>query len=158
MDETKYAIHLTDAQEVKLIACDPEKEIFDIGRSAIGCDWIELVQPELLAREGLLLMIDEEAKLKGVNFINCIASFLYESDRHGDPIVGDAVLVKSSGESLELLSAAEARRLVSALDQIRGSAIGKIADAFGLRPSRVRDAESIHHVNRQPCRKDSQER
>ena len=37
MDEKKYAVQLTDAQEVKLLECDSAKEIFDIGREAIGC-------------------------------------------------------------------------------------------------------------------------
>ena len=60
MDEKKYAVQLTDSQEVKLLECDPEKEMFDIGREAIGCEWIELVEPEPLARDGYLLMIDRK--------------------------------------------------------------------------------------------------
>lgn len=60
MDEKQYAVLLTETQDVKVMACDSGKDIFDIGREAIGCDWIELVEAETLAKDGLLMMIDEE--------------------------------------------------------------------------------------------------
>lgn len=157
MDEKKYAVQLTDSQEVKLLECDPEKEMFDIGREAIGCEWIELVEPEPLARDGYLLMIDEEAKLKGMCFINCIASHLYESERHGDPIVGDAVIVKSAGESLELLTHDEAKQIAFAMEQARDVSIEKVADAFGLRPAK-KVSEKAKMPHRQTGDKGQQER
>ena len=77
MDEKRFAVLLTDAQEVLLMACNPQKELFGIARQAIGCDWVELVEAEPLAKQGMLLLIDEEGKLKpGAAFINCIASHL----------------------------------------------------------------------------------
>lgn len=63
MDEKRYAVLLTETQDIKVMVCNPDKDIFDIGREAIGCDWIELVEAELLAKDGLLMMIDEEGKL-----------------------------------------------------------------------------------------------
>ena len=87
MDEKRFAVLLTDAQEVLLMACNPQKELFGIARQAIGCDWVELVEAEPLAKQGMLLLIDEEGKLKpGAAFINCIASHLYGAEEHGDPI------------------------------------------------------------------------
>ena len=78
MDEKQYAVLLTETQDVKVIACNPDKDIFDIGREAIGCDWIELVEAESLAKDGLLMLIDEEGKLKpGGALINATASALY---------------------------------------------------------------------------------
>lgn len=158
MDEKKYAVQLTDAQEVKLLECDSAKEIFDIGREAIGCEWIELVEPEPLARDGLLLMIDEEGKLKGEHCINCIASHLYGSEHRGDSIIGDAVIVKSSGERLMLLTESEAKQIAAAMAQIRKKSIEKIADAFGLRPVLKQEAERQNRPHRQPCKKNFQER
>ena len=61
MDEKQYAVLLTETQDVKVIACNPDKDIFDIGREAIGCDWIELVEAESLAKDGLLMLIDRKA-------------------------------------------------------------------------------------------------
>lgn len=51
MDEKQYAVLLTETQDVKVIACNPDKDIFDIGREAIDCDWIELVEAEPLAKD-----------------------------------------------------------------------------------------------------------
>ena len=42
MDEKKFAVLLTDTQEVKILECDPQEEMFEIARGAIGCDWIDL--------------------------------------------------------------------------------------------------------------------
>ena len=87
MDEKKFAVLLTDTQDVKIIECDPQEEMFDIARGIIGCDWIELVEPEPLTKDGYLLLIDEEGKLRDEDLpINCVASDLYGSDQHGDPL------------------------------------------------------------------------
>lgn len=159
MDEKKFAVMLTDAQEVKILECDPQKEMFDIARDAIGCEWIELVEPEPLTRDGLLMMIDEEGKLRnGTAFINCIASHLYGSERHGDPIVGYAVIVKSAKESLELLTAAEAKQVAFSMEQARRQSIDKIAKAFGLCPAHKKDNENAKPARRQPCKKNNMER
>lgn len=159
MDDKRLAVLLTDAQEVNILECDPQKEMFDIAREAIGCEWIELIEPEPLARDGLVMMIDEEGKLRnGTAFINCVASHLYGSERHGDPIVGHAVIVKSAEESLELLTAAEAKQVAFSMEQSRGLAIEKIAEAFGLRPAHKKTQERSKPTRRQPCKKNNMER
>lgn len=157
MDENKYAVLLTDTQEVKILECDPQEELFKIARGAIGCDWIELVEPEPLARDGFLLLIDEEGKLRNDELgINCIASLLYGADQHGDPIVGDAIVVKSAGECLELLTSDEAQHLAEGFTKDRAKAIEKISRAFNLQPIPKQDLPDRHR--RQPCRKDGMER
>ena len=55
----------------------------------IGCDYIELVHPRYF---GYTLVLDEEGKMKA-NRMNLIASGMYGTFEHGDPIVGDALLV-----------------------------------------------------------------
>ena len=149
MDDKKYAVLLTDSQEVKVMECNSEMEIFDIGRNAIGCEWIELVEPEPLARNGMLLMINEEAKLKGFSFINCIANHLYNSEHHGNLIVGDAVIVKTAEDSLELLSETEAKQIAFAMEQTRDIAIEKMSKTFGLRPSFKKTSERVKAPHRQ---------
>lgn len=149
MDDKKYAVLLADSQEVKVLECNPEMEIFDIGRNAIGCEWIELVEPEPLARNGMMLMINEEAKLKGFSFINCIASHLYNSEHHGNLIVGDAVIVKAAEDSLELLSETEAKQIAFAMEQTRDIAIEKMSKTFGLRLSFKKTTERVKAPHRQ---------
>ena len=153
-EENKYAVLLTDAQEIKMLECDPQEELFEIARGTIGCDWIELVEPESLSKKGYVLMIDEEGKLRDhPASINCIASEMYGSDRHGDPIVGNAVIVRAADERLELLSKTEAEVLADSLNRKRDLAIDKISKAFGILPSADSQPD-----RRQPCRKNSMER
>ena len=159
MDENKFAVLLTDTQEVKILECDPQEEMFEIARGAIGCDWIELVETEALSKDGYLLLIDEEGKLRDDDLmINCIASELYGADRHGDPIVGNAMAVRAGDEQLELLTEDEAKRLASALERKRDRAIEKVSRAFGLAPVHKADLETPDPHRRQPCGKDHMER
>jgi len=154
-DKKKYAVLLTDSQEVKILECDPQEELFDTARGVIGCDWIELVEPESLAENGHVMLIDEEGKLRPDQpSVNCIASDLYCSDHHGDPIVGSAVIVHANEESLELMTNAEAKALADGLNQQREHSIEKISKAFGLRVETVPD----HVLPRQPCKKNDMER
>ena len=159
MDEKRFAVLLTDAQEVLLMACNPQKELFDIARQAIGCDWIELVEAEPLAKQSMLMLIDEEGKLKpDAAFINCMASHLYGAEEHGDPIVGNAVIVKSTGEQLELMTETEARQLAADLEQIRASTVARITEQFAPRPAHRTERSTAAAPHRQPCRRNDQER
>ena len=58
----------------------------------IGCDWIEIVHAMRL-KKGLVMIVDEEGKLKGKS-VNSVGSYYYGSDLHGDPIVGDCLIMK----------------------------------------------------------------
>ncbi len=159
MDEKKFAVLLTDTQDVKIVECDPQEEMFDIARGIIGCDWIELVEPEPLTKDGYLLLIDEEGKLRDEDLpINCVASDLYGSDQHGDPIIGNAIVVHAADERLELLTADEATRLAGSLEEKRDLAVEKISRAFGLLPVQKPERDIKDPTRRQPCRKNSMER
>jgi len=58
----------------------------------INCSWIEIVRPRRLP-EGFVMIVDEEGLLKPneANFAGC---WFYETDKHGEPIVGDALILK----------------------------------------------------------------
>ena len=159
MDEKKYAVMLTDTQEIKTLECDPQEEIFEIARGTIGCDWIELVETETLTQSGYLMLIDEEGKLKkGPVSINCLASNLYGSDRHGDAIVGNVMVVRAEDERLTLLTKEEADMLATGLEAKRDMAVEKISTAFGLKPIVKPELEIVDLSRRQSCRKNSMER
>lgn len=63
-----------------------------------GC--IEVVHPKYLP-EGLCMVIDDEGLLKGYA-INNIASILYGTPEHGQPIVGTAVILREGFVAGEL--------------------------------------------------------
>ena len=69
----------------------------DACHNVLGCSIIQTA-PTVL--RGIVLVIDEEGKLWDgwQNRINKVASILYGSAR--DPIVGDAILARVSGENL----------------------------------------------------------
>ena len=75
-----YGVMLTSGQAVGIVEVEPGEKMFDCARRAIDCEWIEVVEPAGLQGQDYVLLIDEESKLKGdVHFVNCIASYLYES-------------------------------------------------------------------------------
>ena len=101
----------------------------------------------------------EEGKLRdGDLSINCIASDLYGADRHGDPIIGNALVVRAQEESLELMTESDAKELAAGFEQSRNRAIEKISRAFGLLPQVKKDPEIGDAIPRQPCRKSDMER
>ena len=105
------------------------------------------------------MMIDEEGKLKpGGALINVTASVLYETERHGDPIMGNAVIVRTTGENLELLTAGEAEQLAARMEAIRNRALQKIAEAFARRSAHQQERSASAPARRQPCRKSNLER
>ncbi|MDL2287590.1 DUF3846 domain-containing protein [Eubacteriales bacterium OttesenSCG-928-G02] len=53
--------------------------------------WIEIVRPKWMPN-GLLMIVDEEGMLKN-STRNLFASFLYGTQDHGHPIVGDVCFV-----------------------------------------------------------------
>lgn len=61
-------------------------------RDTIGCEWIEIVHPKRLPN-GFVMIVDEEGLLKP-NVLNHVGSWFYESDKHGDPIVGNILILK----------------------------------------------------------------
>ena len=158
-DERKYAVLLTDTQEIKIVECDPQEEMFGIARGLIGCEWIELVEAAPLSKQGYLMLIDDEGKMKGGEIpINCIASDLYASDQHSDPIAGKTMIVRAADEKLELLTASEAKQMADNLMMNRDKAIDKISHAFGLIPTQKDEPEIVSASRRQPCKKNDMER
>lgn len=61
-----------------------------IGEAVGG--WIEIVHPVRLGRP-YCMVVNEEGLLRNLS-MNIFGSFLYRTDIHGSPIVGDIVLLK----------------------------------------------------------------
>lgn len=61
-----------------------------IGEAVDG--WIEIVHPVRLGRP-YCMVVNEEGLLRNLP-MNVLGSFLYRTDIHGSPIVGDIVLLK----------------------------------------------------------------
>lgn len=72
----------------------PEQHDWKWFADTIHCDWIEVVHPEKLP-EGYAMIVDEEGLLTEKP-LNRFGSWLYGIEKHGQPIVGDVLIVKES--------------------------------------------------------------
>lgn len=81
------------AQDVVRLVDIPEngKPLYKTIRAAVG-GFMENTYPRRLPK-GYVMIVNEEGKLLGLP-INNIGSYLYESDKHGDVIVGDVIILK----------------------------------------------------------------
>ena len=124
-----YGVMLTSGQRIGIVEVEPDEKLFDCARRAIDCDWIEVVEPAGLRGQDYVLLIDEESKLKGdVHFVNCIASYLYDSPEHGDMIIGNAMIVKQDDEDLRLLTEDEALSVAKDMQEIRNVSIHEMTE------------------------------
>ena len=105
------------------------------------------------------MLIDEEGKLRDQDLlINCVASDLYGADRHGDPIIGNAVIVKADDDSLELMTHGDAQGLADKLEQRLEQSVEKISRAFGLLPIPKPETAIGEAPRRQSCKRNEMER
>ena len=110
-ERASYVV-LTDDQHIKAVNFQPQTNVFDSARRIIGCQTIQIVEPDFLQKKGCVMLIDDDAKLReGALYVNCVASYLYRTHQHGDAIVGNAVIVKKTEEDVVPLTGEEAEKL-----------------------------------------------
>jgi len=167
LENAIYGVMLTSGQAVSIAEVNPGEKVFDCARRNIDCDWIEIVEPAAFRDQNYVLLIDEEAKLKGdIHLVNCIASYLYESPEHGDVIVGNAMIVKAEEDSLRLLTEDEAIGLAQAMTHIRNVSIHEMTEYLANRKTEPQREKSISAIlkmgseknQRQRCGSEEQER
>ena len=78
---------------------DFSEPLLDSLQKEVG-GYIEVVHPQYLP-EGLCMVVDDEGRLKG-SAVNNIASVLYGTPEHGQPIVGNAVILREGFVAGEL--------------------------------------------------------
>ena len=169
-NEVGYGVVLGSDQTISLVEFQKNDDVLGCARKEIGCDYVELISPYNLEKQSCSMLIDQDAKLRsGDMLVNCIASFLYKTQEHGDPIIGNAMIVKQKDDSLALMTGAEAEKLVWALEELRGKAIDEVAAALRIPPMPAnRKKQSLasdlqqqlpkDSTARQPCKKETMER
>lgn len=112
------AIVITKEGKITIVNC-PEDVSLKWMYSQINCEWIEIVRPKRLER-GFVMIVDEEGLLKP-NRLNCHGSYLYGMDEHGQPIVGDVLIMKEcegdDGAYCTGMSERDADRIVAQLTE-----------------------------------------
>ena len=88
----KKGIVFPKGRGIPWIVDAPDNFDWDWMKDKIGCDWIEIVHPMRLP-EGFVMIVDEEGLLKE-NELNPVGCWFYKTDVHGEPIVGDILILK----------------------------------------------------------------
>ena len=87
------AIKLYTNGTIDIIDVPQQRRLLDWFYQQIGCDCIETVYPRGL-EEPYMMVMDGEALLKDEPVINFIASWLYETQKHGHPICGAVLILR----------------------------------------------------------------
>ena len=87
------AIKLRMDGNFEIIDVPKQKSLLDWLYQQIGCDCIETVYPRGL-EEPYMMVMDGEVLLKDAPVINFMASWLYETQKHGHPICGTVLVMQ----------------------------------------------------------------
>ncbi|MDR1902550.1 MAG: DUF3846 domain-containing protein [Treponema sp.] len=89
---------------------------FEDFRQHLNGGYIEIVRPRRLD-EKFCMLIDEDGLSRDLP-MNTLGSYLYQTDIHGHPIVGDIFIVRLNGPELEGLTEKEADELLASFQQL----------------------------------------
>ena len=85
-------IVINTANDISLIDVSMNGEpLYALVRAVVG-GFMENVRPRRL-RKGLIMIVNEEGLLLGLP-VNPMASWLYGADKHGQPIVGNVIILE----------------------------------------------------------------
>lgn len=129
-----YAVKLGTDLSIAIVEKKPGQSLLDFCYGNIGCQYVEHIDARGL-QQPYVLMIDEEGRLQNRPMVNFIASYLYGTHEHHEPIVGDALVMKlgmtSEGRDILPLDEAEARQVEESMKKIAHIAYLKVLVAFG---------------------------
>lgn len=103
---------------VELVERHGNESVLEFCYRVIGCDIIDIVQPQAL-KSDYCMVVDDEGLLADAPCFNLFASLIYGMPIHGQPIVGDVVLMKNrrdyDGVSTVWLDEQEASELAASV-------------------------------------------
>ena len=130
------AIKLRTDGHVDIIDVPQQRSLLSWFYTQIGCSCIENVYPRGL-QEPYMMVVDEEGLLKDDPVINFLGSYLYETQEHGHPIVGTALVMQRvltyDGPDIGGIPDQEAQKLAFAIGQKLPFAIQAINKKMGDR-------------------------
>lgn len=131
----EYALKVTTKGEVLRVGMPADRKWKWYGQQ-IGADLVENVRPRGL-EDPYMMLADEEGLLKEQPEVNGLASWLYETHKHGHPIVGDVLIVRSveteEGGDIGGLSGEEADKIAGRLVESREKAYVAVREELAWR-------------------------
>ena len=132
MSERAYFVRLAYDDVRPMMGVIPPlhpRGLMDEMRKVIDADTLELVRPQKLDREYVML-VDERGRLKEKNYVNVVASWLYGAEQHGEPIVGHAVILKAIPQNFTYMTYDEAKTVWRDLMDKVPTAYAHISERF----------------------------
>lgn len=131
----KYAVKLKVNGTADIIEV-PDKREWTWYPQQIGCEYFENVYPRGL-EEPYMMIVDEQGLWKEKPVVNFFASWLYETHKHGSPIVGDVLIMKQimeeDGPEIGGMEKSEAEAFQSKVYREFFSAAAAVEKALGKR-------------------------
>ncbi len=128
------AIKLCTDGHIDIVEVSRQRSLLSWLYREIGCDCIENVYPRGL-KDPYMMVIDGEGLLKDSPVINYLGSYLYETQKHGSPIVGTVLVMQkvwtSSGPDIGGIPDEDAHILANTLGQKLPFAIQAINKKLG---------------------------
>ena len=128
-----YTLKLCTNGDINVIEV-PEGKDWRWYSRQIGCDLVEVVRPMGLESPRVLI-VDEAGLLKERPVINFLGSWLYETQRHGNPICGDCLIMEEyetvDGIELGGMPRDEALKLADKMKSRLWQAVRDVKKAIG---------------------------
>ena len=129
MKERRFAVKVDTRMSLKIVEKPENQRILDFCYEHCGCDMIECVHPKGLEYP-YMFVCDEEFLLKGDPVINFIASYLYETHKHKNPICGDVLVMRQGYEDFELMTEEEAKEMFEKLRALSVVSLMEVTEAM----------------------------
>ena len=118
---------------IELVERQKNEAVLDFCYRVIGCRCIDIVRPVNLDA-AYCMVVDDEGLFAEHPILNPFASYLYGAHVHGQPIVGNAVLMKNrqddDGVSTIWLTKEEATEFVSSIGNKVLTVVSELNDAI----------------------------
>ena len=128
-----YLVVLSDEKlKPDIVALSYKADIMKILKKIIQTEICEFVHPEKLDCSRFLMLVDENSKLFDPprGYVNVLASYLYGTEKHCDPIIGKAVIVKLIPEDFDYLTFEEAVEICEMLHPMIDTAYAHMTELF----------------------------
>ena len=130
-----YLVLMNDEKLKPDIVMLPYKaDIMKILKKIIRTEIVESVHPEKLDCSRFLMLVDENSKMFDPprGYVNVLASYLYGTEKHCDPIVGKAVIAKLIPQNFDYLSFEEAVEICEKLHPMIDTAYAHMTELFRI--------------------------
>lgn len=102
-----YAVKLHCGKpDIEIITKNEKEGVLQFCYREIGCDLIDIAPTQYL-KSPYIMIADDEGLLKNDPHLNIIGSYLYGIQDHGNPIVGDTLIMKEKGAEILWLTKEE---------------------------------------------------